>query len=140
MNCPNWILNKSILEQFILKGIHMKLQGLAIIFVIIILPIAIITGEYTKVQKETIKLEQLYDSRLITATDDALDAFQINTFNDATSDIVDSKIESIEASTNAFFNSMESNFGLEGYTQDELSNYVPALVYTMYDGYYIYSP
>jgi len=118
----------------------MKLQGLAIIFVIIILPITIIIGEYARVQMQTFKLEQLYDTRLITATDDALDAFQINTFNDATSDIADSKIESIEASANAFLNSMESNFGLDGYSKEELLNYVPALVYTMYDGYYIYSP
>lgn len=118
----------------------MKIQGLAIIFVILILPITIIIGEYASVQIETFRLEQLYDSRLITATDDALKAFQINTFNDATSDIADSKINSIEASANAFYNSMESSFGLDGYSKEELQMYVPALVYTMYDGYYIYSP
>lgn len=118
----------------------MKIQGLAIIFVIIILPIAIIIGEYASTQIELIQLEQLYDSRLITATYDALKAFQINTFNDASSDIADSKISSIEASANAFYNSMELSFGLQGYSKNELQSYVPALVYTMYDGYYIYSP
>ena len=118
----------------------MKLQGLAIIFVIIILPITIIIGEYAGTQINLLKKEQLYDSRLVTATHDSLKAFQINTFNDATSDISDSKIESIEASANAFYNSIESSFGLEGYSKEDLKMYVPALVYTMYDGYYIYSP
>lgn len=118
----------------------MKIQGLAIIFIIIILPISIILGEYANTQIEIFKLEQLYDSRLISATNDALTAFQINTFNDATSDIADSKISSIEASANAFYNSLELAFGLQGYSKEELQMYVPALVYTMYDGYYIYSP
>lgn len=118
----------------------MKIQGLAIIFVIIILPISIIIGEYASTQIKLIQLEQLYDSRLITATHDALKAFQINTFNDASSDIADSKISSIEASANAFYNSMGLSFGLQGYSKEELQKHVPALVYTMYDGYYIYSP
>lgn len=118
----------------------MKIQGLAIIFIIIILPISIIIGEYARTQKEIFELENLYDTRLITATDDALKAFQINTFNDVTSDIVDSKISSIEASANAFYNSMEVGFKIQGYSKEDLQSYVPALVYTMYDGYYIYSP
>lgn len=118
----------------------MKIQGLAIIFIIIILPIAIILGEYANAQIEIFKLEQLYDSRLVSATNDALTAFQTNTFNDATSDMSDSKIISIEASVNAFYNSLELAFNLQGYSKDELKMYVPALVYTMYDGYYIYSP
>jgi len=118
----------------------MKIQSLAIIFVIIVLPITIILGEYASTQIEIFRLENLYDSRLITATEDGLKAFQINTFNDAASDIADSKISSIEASVNAFYNSIESSFGLEGYSREDLKRYVPALVYTMYDGYYIYSP
>ena len=118
----------------------MKIQGMAIIFIIIILPITIVVGEYAATQIEIFRLEQLYDSRLITATDDALKAFQINTFNDAYSSISNSKIDSIEASVNAFYNSMVSSFGMQGYSGEELLNYVPALVYTMYDGYYIYSP
>lgn len=118
----------------------MKIQGLAIIFIIIILPISIVIGEYARTQIETFRLEQLYDTWLITATDDALKAFQINAFNDVTSKLPDSKINSIEASANAFYNSMESSFRLNGYSKEELQMYVPALVYTMYDGYYIYSP
>ena len=118
----------------------MKIQGLAIIFIIIVVPITIIMSEYANTQIEIFRLEQEYDSRLITATHDALKAFQINTFNDAASDIADSKINSIEASANAFYNALEASFGLEGYSKEDLQMYVPAIVYTMYDGYYIYSP
>ena len=118
----------------------MKIESLAIIFILIILPITIVLSEYSKAQAQTLELETLYDSRLITATHDALKTFQINTFNDTQSDIADSKINSIEASINSFYNSMESSFGLQGYSKDDLKTYTPALVYTMYDGYYIYSP
>lgn len=118
----------------------MKIEVLAVIFIIIIIPITIIIGEYASTQIEILKLEQAYDSRLITATHDALKVFQINTFNDETSNIVDRRINIIEASANAFYNALESGFGLEGYSKENLKMYVPALVYTMYDGYYIYSP
>ena len=30
-------------------------------------------------------------------------------------------------------------FGMNGYSEDEMNEYIPALVYTMYDGFYIYS-
>ena len=44
----------------------MKIQGLAIIFILIILPITLVIGEYANTQKDVIELELLYDSRLIT--------------------------------------------------------------------------
>ena len=118
----------------------MKLQGLAILFVILILPLSIIIGEYASFQIETFRLERLYDSRLITATHDAIKTYQINTFNDELSDIVNNKLDTIEASATTFYNSLRSGFAMQGYTAEELQQYVPALVYTMYDGYYIYSP
>ena len=74
------------------------------------------------------------------ATYDALKAFQLNTINSDTSDLANSKLRDIEASVNTFFNSISNNFNITGYNEDTLKEYVPALVYTMYDGYYIYSP
>lgn len=118
----------------------MKIQSLGILFVLIILPITILLTEYSQAQLTTLTLESKYDAALITATYDALKAFQINTFNDAHSDIVDSKISSIEASANAFYNSIESGLAMRGYDKEDIQLYTPALVYTMYDGYYIYSP
>ena len=118
----------------------MKLQNLAIIFVVIILPISLVLTSYTKTRVETINIQAQYDSKLNNATHDALKAYQINSFSSDVSDLTNSKIRDIKASVNTFFNSMSSNFNSLGYTKSTLQNYVPALVYTMYDGYYIYSP
>lgn len=117
----------------------MKLQSLAVIFVIIILPISLILGVYVDNQIGTLRYQNSYDTKLNNATYDALKTFQLNTINNSTSDIADSKIRDIEASVNSFFNSIASNFNMDGYNRDILKEYVPALVYTMYDGYYIYS-
>ena len=118
----------------------MKIQNLAVIFIIIILPISLVLTSYVQNQVQTIELQTSYDTKLTNATYDALKAFQLNTVNSSTSDLANSKIRDIQASINTFFNSIASNFNMAGYNQDILKNYVPALVYTMYDGYYIYTP
>ena len=118
----------------------MKIQNLAVIFIIIVLPISLILSSYVQSQTKTLSLQISYDSKLNNATYDALKAFQLNTINSSTSDLANSKLRDIEASVNTFFNSISSNFNMSGYNQDILKEYVPALVYTMYDGYYIYSP
>lgn len=118
----------------------MKIQNLAVIFVIIILPISMLLTAYTRNQVQTLSLQTTYDTKLNNATYDALKAFQLNTINSDTSDLANSKLRDVEASANTFFNSIASNFNMAGYNKDVLSEYVPALVYTMYDGYYIYSP
>lgn len=118
----------------------MKIQELAIIFVIIILPISLVLSEYTQFQIKTLNLQTLYDNKLTTATYDAIKAFQLNSINSTTSDLANSKKRDLEASINAFRNSIKTAFALSGYSETELNNYIPALVYTLYDGFYIYSP
>ena len=118
----------------------MKIQSLAIIFIIIILPISLILSTYTQSRVKTLSLQTQYDSRLKSATYDALKAYQLNSFNSDSGSLVNSKIRDIKASTNSFFTSLATHFSTVGYTKETLQNYVPALVYTMYDGYYIYSP
>lgn len=118
----------------------MKIQNLAVIFVIIILPISLILTSYVQNQVKTLELQMSYDTKLTNATYDAVKAFQLNTVNSSTSDLANSKIRDIQASINSFFNSVSTQFNLAGYNKDILKAYVPALVYTMYDGYYIYSP
>ena len=118
----------------------MSLDKLAIIFFIIILPISIVLSAYSNAQVNTLNMQVSYDGKLKSATYDAVKAFQTNTLNSSTSDLANSKIRDIEASVNAFFNSMSTNFNVAGYNTTTLQEYVPALVYTMYDGYYIYSP
>ena len=118
----------------------MKIQYLAVIFIIIIMPITIVFNEYINNQLTTIKTEQTYDTRLLNATHDAIKAFQLNTINNGISDISNSKISDIEAATTTFFNSLSTGFKYTGYKADIMKEYVPAVVFTMYDGYYIYSP
>ena len=118
----------------------MKIQELAIIFVIIILPISLLLSEYTQFQIQTINMQTTYDTKLTTATYDAIKAYQLNSINESYSDLANSNIRGLEASVATFRNSIMTAFELNGYTQDELDNYIPALVYTLYDGLYIYSP
>lgn len=118
----------------------MKIQELAIIFIIIILPISLLLSEYTQFQIQTIKLQTEYDARLTSATYDAIKAFQLNSTNSTTSDLSNSKMRDLEASIKTFRNSIMTGFELNGYTEYDLNNYIPALVYTLYDGFYIYSP
>ena len=118
----------------------MKLQGLAVIFVLIILPISIVLSEYIQVQIDTLSVQTAYDSQLLSATYDAVVAFQKNTVNSWSSTITSSKIRDIEASANVFLTSIANNFKMSGNSKEAIKEYIPAIVYTLYDGYYIYSP
>ncbi|MBR3163653.1 MAG: hypothetical protein IKF17_06120 [Clostridia bacterium] len=118
----------------------MKIQSLAIIFIIIIIPMSIILSEYLQSQINTINLQTSYDSRLIGATYDAVRAFQLNAVSSSTNDIAASKIRDIEASATTFLTSLANNFEDSGTSRNSIQSYVPAIVYCLYDGYYIYSP
>ncbi len=118
----------------------MKYQYLAVVFVIIMLPISLVFSAYIGAQLDTLNLQISYDTKLDNSTYDAIKAFQLNAINSSTSDIVNSKIRDIEAGANSFFMSIANNFNMAGYNSDNLKKYVPALVFTLYDGLYIYSP
>ena len=118
----------------------MKIENLTIIFAVIIIPIAIVLSIYVNNKIEAEKLELTYDKRLFTATQDAVNAYQSNTDDDAFSGVTNSKILDIESTINIFFNSLASNFNFIGAKADTLKEYVPAVVFSLYDGYYVYSP
>lgn len=117
----------------------MKLQHLAIIFVIIMLPISMVITYYIQSQIDSIGFQTQYDTKLQTATHDAIKAFQLNTINNKYSTVSDSKMRDIEASVSTFYNSLGTELGASGFNENELKDYIPAIVYTMQDGYYIYS-
>ena len=117
----------------------MKLQHLAIIFVIIIVPISMVMSSYIQNQIDAIKMQTAYDNRLINATYDAVKAFQLNTTNNKYSSISDSKIRDIQASVNTFYNSLLTSTNEYALSAEDLQVYVPALLFTLYDGYYIYT-
>lgn len=117
----------------------MKLQHLTVIFILIIMPIIIVYSTYLDTQVSIINQEANYDSGLYTATYDAIKAFQMNTINTSlyTPKI---RVDLATASVNTFFNSLSTALGYQGNNADTMKEYVPAVVLTMYDGYYIYSP
>lgn len=117
----------------------MKLQTLTVIFIIIMLPITMVVSEYIETEISTISTQTQYDTILNNATYDAIKAFQLNQSNSSSSDVVTEKIRDVEASINTFYNSMASGMGVSGYTKEDLESYIPCLVYTLYDGYYIYT-
>ena len=118
----------------------MKIQSLAVIFIIIVLPMSILLSEYLQTQINTLNMQTSYDSRLTGATYDAIRAFQLNALNSSTNDLTGTKIRDIEASAKIFLTSIANNFGESGLDQKGIQSFVPAVVYCLYDGYYIYSP
>ena len=101
----------------------MKIQSLAIIFIIIIIPMSIILSEYLQSQINTINLQTSYDSRLIGATYDAVRAFQLNAVSSSTNDIAASKIRDIEASATTFLTSLANNFEDSGTSRNSIQSY-----------------
>ena len=59
----------------------MKLQQLGVIFIIIVVPIAMVLSEYTANNREVLKTQAQYDTILYNSTYDAVRAFQMNTIN-----------------------------------------------------------
>ena len=118
----------------------MKLQSLAIIFIIIIMPISMVLSEYISNKIETEERELSYNTKLLNSTYDAIKAYQLNTVNNAFGDVTNKKIQDIEAAAKTFYNSLASNFNFLGNKLDVMKDYVPAIVFTLYDGYYTYTP
>lgn len=118
----------------------MKVQSLAVIFAIIILPVIIILSYYIHREVDTIALQTAYDTKLIDATHDAMSSFELNTANEDLSSVADALRSIIEASNNTFFNSLATNLGMSNANKSYVQSYIPAILYTLYDGYYIYSP
>ena len=118
----------------------MKIQYLIVIFILIIMPIVIVFSEYIDNQIETIKTEYEYDTRLLNSSYDAIKAYQLNTINNSLSDRPESKVDDVEAAVNTFYNSLITSFGYSGYDSSVMDEYVPAVIFCLYDGYYIYSP
>lgn len=118
----------------------MKLQNMAVIFAIIVIPITLILSAYIGIQIDTANLVKQYDTKLLDATHDAVVAFQLNSIQNNYSTNADSLRRDIKASINAFFTSLATNLRVPGENAGYIAQYIPAIVVTLYDGYYIYSP
>lgn len=118
----------------------MKLQNMTVIFSIIIIPITLILSAYIGIQIDTAAVQQQYDTKLMDATHDAIVAFELNTINNQYSTNADSIRRDIKAAVNTFCSSLATGLGMSGSSAGNIMPYLPALVFTLYDGYYIYSP
>ena len=119
----------------------MKLQNMTVIFIIIMIPIILVVSYYIGLQINTITMQKNYTVKLQTAAKDSIQALEINTveWNSASSNLADSKRRDVLASINTFTTSLANNMGIGGAGKGRIQAYIPAIVYTMYDGYYIYS-
>lgn len=118
----------------------MKLQNMAVIFVIIIIPMTLILSEYIGIQIDTASIVQKYDTKLLSATHDAVVAFNLNTIENSKSTIANSLRRDVTAAINALFTSLATSLGTPAAGTEFMSEYIPAVLFTLYDGYYIYSP
>jgi len=120
----------------------MKIQYLAVIFIIIVLPIVLITSYYINLQIDTISMQTDYNTKLIEATRESIEAYEINTveWNGDFSNDPLSKRKDISASMNYFMKSIANKMGIGGTSKNFIQTYIPAVVFTLYDGYYIYAP
>jgi len=118
----------------------MKLQQMTVVFVIVFLPIILVTSYFISLQVDTIDKQQEYDTKLLDATYDAMSAFELNTANEDLASVADSLRSIIDASNNIFFNTLATNLGVSNASKAYVQPYVPAILYTLYDGFYIYSP
>lgn len=118
----------------------MKLQNLSVIFAIIIIPVTLILSAYIGSQIDTASLQQSYDTKLKDATHDAVVAFELNTQDNAYSNNSDSIRRDLQAVINTFSGSLAAGLNIPGANQERIMPYIPAILITLYDGYYIYSP
>lgn len=77
---------------------------------------------------------------LLTATYDGIKAFQLNASYNSLSNVSDALREDVETAISAFMQSLAMKMGVGGYNINQMKDYVPAILFTLYDGYYIYTP
>ena len=96
----------------------MKLHNLSVIFVVIAIPLILITSYYISLQIDTINMQTAYNAKLLDSTKEAIDAFEINTveWNANYSETADSKRRDVMASINTFINSFANNFIPAGFS------------------------
>lgn len=118
----------------------MKLQNLTVIFIIIIIPVILLVSFYISTGLKTINYQAAYDTGLLTATSAAINAFELNTTNDVYSDNAETKRNILKSSVKMFEKSLANSCGIAAYNVEQIEEYIPAILFGMYDGFYMYAP
>ena len=106
----------------------MKLQGLSVVFALIVIPMLLVLTYYIQLEVETIELQTSYDAKLLDATHDAMVAFELNTANEDLSSVADSLRTIIDASSNIFVNTLATNLGLSNASKSRIQAYIPSIL------------
>lgn len=118
----------------------MKLQNLTVIFIIIMLPIILVLSLYITNSIKTVRYQTLYDEGLLTSAHDAIYAFEKNSLNQDLSQNPEVKRSIVKSSVDQFKTSLANTYGISNYSSEEIEEYIPAIVFCMHDGFYLYSP
>ncbi|MCL2355194.1 MAG: hypothetical protein FWC68_04940 [Oscillospiraceae bacterium] len=120
----------------------MKLQYIGIVFIIIMLPIFLVTSYFIQQQINTINLQTSHNRMLIDATREAMQAFEINTvvWESRFTAVEGSRRRHVTASVNTFLDGLTNRVGTRGMSRRAIEQYVPAIAFIAYDGFYIYAP
>ena len=90
----------------------MKLQGMTIVYVLIILPIFFVVSIVISTQIQIINARLDYDKKVLGAAQDAIKSFEINTANEEFSKVLDVLRSIVEASVNVFKDSLGTKLGM----------------------------
>ena len=121
----------------------MKIQNLGIIFLVIAIPVLVLLSYYLNLQRDTLELQSQYATKLAEATKEGIKAFEVNTVDwrewvgDTTRTTTRNNAMAV---VNTFITSLSNSLNLTGTAKEYITNYIPAVVMTMYNGYYIYAP
>ncbi len=118
----------------------MKLQGMTILYVIIIIPMLIVISLTLSGYKEELNNSLKYKSELTGAVNDAITAFEINSASQDYSNVSDTFASLVEASVNVFSRSIATRLNMTNADEALMNRYFPLALFTGYSGYYIYSP
>lgn len=121
----------------------MKITDFSIVFVIIFVPIFLLSGFQIKDQQTVQFLEMKYVTALRTAVQDGASVLNTNEKQEWEAGYGSSKYfrDDKELALGVFYRSLYANLGIEddAQAQQSLDDYIPAVAVIDYDGYYVYS-
>ncbi len=117
----------------------MKLQHFAVIFIIIIVPISFLLSGYMGSKIEEVNMQTEYNSRISDATYDGIKAFELNTNKENKKMSIKEKEQEVGYAIEIFYKTLANKFSTSGYNSNSLKDYTPAILFNLYDGFFIQS-
>lgn len=118
----------------------MKLQGMSIVYLLVVLPIFVVITMALSVYSSAMRTKIEYDKKVLTSAQDAIKAFEINTNAESYSKVSDVLRPAVEASINVFRDSLGTNLGMSNIARKKIDENFVIGLFTLYDGFYISMP